>query len=332
MTVAPATILPDAIGRRVTSGTAVPVVVMRCTAGKGNTRGYTVRGCVRKRDVFVYDAAIDAFAVALLEEPRNGVLATELRLRSAAHRIATAFARFANEPVASALESVAEPIDLDGLRRIMDTALRRAERQRELASIAHELRSPVTSIRGYLDLLLDEPLNDAVQLRFLETARGEALRLGRLLDVISEISLLDGGALRQAATCAVGSAVDHAVDAVLPRAAARATSVRIVRRSRSSARVSFDDCVRATLNILINAIDVGARNVEVASLLVGKTVVVAVDDDGPGVDAFERGLIFQSGRRGAHSSNYAGSGYGLAVVDAIVRSRGGAIAVRSSRL
>ncbi len=194
------------------------------------------------------------------------------------------------------------------------------------------MRSPLTSIRGQLELLL-EPRGDApARLECLETARGEVLRLGRLLDGIADVSLLDGSAVRSGASCDVAPAIEHAVAAIRPRALAKCVLVRITRRARGAARVAADDCIRASINILQNAIDVGARTVHVASSGAGGRIAVTIDDDGPGVDPRERRAIFECQRRGLAGSNYAGTGFGLAAVAAIVRSYSGSVIVRASRL
>ena len=53
------------------------------------------------------------------------------------------------------------------------------------------MRTPLRAIRGYLQTLLDEPLDPASSRRFLEIARNETLRLGRMVDGMFAVSLLD---------------------------------------------------------------------------------------------------------------------------------------------
>jgi signal transduction histidine kinase len=84
-----------------------------------------------------------------------------------------------------------------GLRRLqqaVEEALRHGAGERErhafFTSIGHELRTPLTAIRGYLETLLDEELDPETARRFLETAQGEAARMGRLVDGLHELALL----------------------------------------------------------------------------------------------------------------------------------------------
>jgi signal transduction histidine kinase len=324
-----------AINRRVDRGTPVAVIALRGRPGVvrlGRNGRRSVVPLLRAGDVMMCEPHDGVYAVGLLSDPRDGVYASDRHVRSAAWRIAGVLREEIGSTFDSAFARVVRPASVRVLRHIVGEALQREERRRELAGIAHELRSPLTSIHGQLELLL-EPHGDVPgRLQCLETARGEVLRLSRLLDGIADVSLLDSSAVRPAASCDVAPAIDHAVAAIRPRAIARCVLVRVTHRARGAARVAADDCVRASVNILQNAIDVGARTVHVASSCAGGRIAVTVDDDGPGVDPRERRSIFECERRGRAGANYAGSGFGLTAVAAIVRSCAGSVAVRPSRL
>ncbi len=82
--------------------------------------------------------------------------------------------------------------DLNGdIAAALERGARDRERYEFFSAIGHELRTPLTSIRGYLETLLDEETDGQNRSRFLETARREALRMGRLLDGMFEFSLFD---------------------------------------------------------------------------------------------------------------------------------------------
>jgi signal transduction histidine kinase len=323
-----------AINRRVGQGTPVALIALRERAGvvRKSRNGRCAVPLVRAGDVLMHEPHRSIYAVGLLSAPRDGAIASDRHVRGAACRIAGALRESMGCAFESAFARVTRPVSARALRRMLDDAFCRDERRRELAGIAHELRSPLTSIRGQLELLLEPPGDVPGRLQCLETARGEVLRLSRLLDGIVDVSLLDGSAIRPDATCDVAPAIDHAVAAIRPRALAKCVLVRITHRARGAARIASDDCIRASVNILQNAIDVGARTVHVASSSAGGRVAVTIDDDGPGVDPRERRSIFECERRGRAGSNYAGSGFGLAAVAAIVRSCAGRVSVLPSRL
>jgi signal transduction histidine kinase len=324
-----------AITRRAEDGRPVALLALRRRLGTVRARrkgGRSVVDLVRAGDVLMHEPYEDVYAVGLLSEPRDGGDAGHRHVRRALCRIARAFGEDVGSPFESAFAWVAGPVSPRTLRRMLDEALAREDRRRELAGIAHELRSPLTSIHGQLELLLEPRCDVPARLRCLETARGEVLRLNRLLDGMADVSLLDGSAVRPAASCDVAPAIDHAVAAIRPRALAKCVLVRVTHRARGAARVAADDCIRASLNILQNAIDAGARTVHVASSCTGDRVAVRIDDDGPGVDPHERRAIFECERRGRAGSTYEGSGFGLAAVAAIVRSCAGGASVRQSPL
>lgn len=335
MTALSAGAFAGAINRRVEDGSPVALLALRGRPGTvrpvRNGRRSVV-DLVRAGDVLMHEPNEDVYAVGLLSEPRDGADAGDRHVRSALWRITGALREDAGCAFESAFAWVESPVWARTLRRTLDEALRRDERRRELAGIAHELRSPLTSIRGQLELLLEPRGDMPARLQCLETARGEVLRLSRLLDGIADVSLLDGSVVRPAATCDVAPAIDHAVAAIRPRAIAKCVLVRITHRARGAACIAADDCIRASVNMLQNAIDVGARTVHVASTCTGDSIAVTIDDDGPGVDPYERRAIFECERRGRAGAIYAGTGLGLAAVAAIVRSYAGSVSVRMSRL
>lgn len=334
MTALSAGAFAGAISRRVELGSRVPLIALRDRSGLRALRNgsRSVVSLVRAGDILMHEPSDGIYAVGLLSDPRDGADATDRHVRGAASRIAGVLRKHMGCAFETAFAWVALPVSANALRRMLDQALRRDERRRELAGIAHELRSPLTSIRGQLELLLEPRCDVPERLACVETARVEVLRLSRLLDGIADVSLLDGSAVRAGASCDVAPAIDHAIAAIRPHALAKCVLVRITRRARGAARVAADDCIRASVNILQNAIDVGARTVHVASSTAGGRIAIAIDDDGPGVDPSERRAIFECERRGRAGSNYAGSGFGLAAVAAIVRSCSGSVMVRPSRL
>src|SRR6516225_12395753 len=106
-----------------------------------------------------------------------------------------------------------------------------------VAAIGHELRTPLTSIRGYIETLLDGELDARTTRRFLETARREALRLGRLVEGMLEFSMLDLSELRRGASCDVVEQVRATVDAALPLALERRVTIRARLAQTAPARV-----------------------------------------------------------------------------------------------
>ena len=215
-----------------------------------------------------------------------------------------------------------------------DDALRERRIPRALlAAIGHELRTPLTSIRGYIETLLEGDFDPVTARRFLETARREALRLGRLVDGMLEFSLLDRSKEHACGTCDVVEQIVATIEMLSPMAAARRVTIRTQLPETALARVDGDACVHALANLIENAIKHGSERgtIEIACTDDTPYVAIAVEDDGRGVDERARTSIFAMGVRG-ETNGRAGRGIGLAVVNAIAERAGGDVRVESSSL
>jgi two-component system phosphate regulon sensor histidine kinase PhoR len=217
------------------------------------------------------------------------------------------------------------------LRRIdVERRARDRERQALFATVGHELRTPLTSIRGYIETLLDgDELDARTTRRFLETARREALRLGRLVEGMLDISMLDLSG--REGCCDVSEQIRATIDAALPLARERCVTIRARLLKAAPARVDGDACVHALLNIVENAIKHGREGgrVVIECARENPSICVTVDDDGPGIAPEDRDAIFVMGTRGPNAARQ-GFGIGLAVVRAIVERAGGDVRVGSS--
>ena len=169
--------------------------------------------------------------------------------------------------------------------------------------------------------------------RFLETARREALRLGRLVDGMLEFSLLDLSTEHARGTCDVVEQIVATIEMLSPMAAARRATIRTQLPETALARVDGDACVHALANLIENAIKHGSERgtIDIACARDTPYVAITIEDDGRGVDECARASIFAMGVRG-DTSGRAGRGIGLAVVKAIAERAGGDVRVESSVL
>jgi signal transduction histidine kinase len=202
-----------------------------------------------------------------------------------------------------------------------------------LPTLGHELRTPLTSIQGYIETVLEGQIDSQTSRRFLETARLEALRLGRLIDGMLEVSMLEVALPALADRCDVAEQIRATIDIIAPIARKRDVTIRTRSPKRVVARLDADQCVHALSNLVENAVKHGSEHgtVKVACRRAEPFVEVSVEDDGSGVDPAERKAIFTMGVRGA-GTDRTGSGIGLAVVKAIAERSGGDVRVESSSL
>ena len=201
------------------------------------------------------------------------------------------------------------------------------------ADVTHELKNPLASLRSAVDSL-DRVSDPALQRQLLDVVRGDVARLDRLIVEIAEISRLDAE-LSRARFDAID--IGGLIESLLPhweeRAAAAGVHLVFARPRAGSAVAAADESrlARAIDNLVDNAISFSLPGglVEIAAAEAGETVVVTVEDEGPGVPADKREAIFQR----FHSIRPDGeafgrhSGLGLAIVKATLEGHGGAIVV-----
>jgi signal transduction histidine kinase len=221
----------------------------------------------------------------------------------------------------------------DEVARLADTMnsmLARLEaasaRQREFVSDAsHELRSPVASIRAELEVALAHPTASSLQ----EVATGvlnETGRIERLVDDLLLLARIDEGTAPASETVDVGR--------LTRQAAALVVDVSVDVNVADGLLVTGNESELASVlrNLLHNAARHAVSSVAVAAAACDGTVVITVDDDGPGIPPAERQRVFQRFARLEHARSRVdgGVGLGLAVVDRVVRHHDGSVSVTDS--
>ncbi len=299
----------------------------------------TARDVVREEDLLAHDAGTDWFAIAMLAPARDGANFMSLDARAALERIARGISLVTERRVETGWHPLCEPSELLNFAKTIEYALERGAREREryefLATIGHELRTPLTSIRGYIETLLDGEADASTTRRFLQTARNEALRLGRLVDGMLDFSLLDlSPAPARGRAADIARTIASAIDALAPIAAERRIAIDVQIPRRLLARIDGDACMHAVLNLLENALKYGRSGgrVRVSAERVDPYIHVTFDDDGPGIAIDERDAIFVLRNRGSGTVMRPGRGIGLAIVRTIAERAGGRVWAESSTL
>lgn len=297
-----------------------------------------VSSVLRADDLVAHNSGSDVFVAALLTPTRDGNLPAPVDARSALARIAAAMEAATRLEVRTGWTIYDRAADAGDFDAVVERALERGAQEREryafFSSLGHELRTPLSSIRGYLETLLDEGVDTATRERFVRIAYNESLRLSRLVDGMFEISLLDLHATFPAP--AIGSlahALQAAHDACAASAAARGVAIAIDDTPAPRVAIDGDRLTLVLVNVLDNAIKHGRAG---GGVFVGigladpRTVRVTVDDDGPGIERADRERVFVLGERGSSAAN--GSGIGLALVRLILERAGGRVDVDESPL
>ena len=216
------------------------------------------------------------------------------------------------------LRALAEAIN--GLLARRDDAVARLERF--TGDAAHELRSPVASIRAQAEVAVAHP-DPALSDDTLRAIAGEAERLTTMLSDLLALARADAG--RRADPEPVDLLA--AVRAALARLPADGPVTELVAPAPAYVAAGPGEIALVLDNLLGNAARYAHTVVRVAVLPAGRWVRLLVDDDGPGIPAADRARIFDRFTRLApeHTTDGGGAGLGLALVDGLVRGRGGTV-------
>lgn len=216
---------------------------------------------------------------------------------------------------------------LDQMRR----RLRGLETARRdfIANASHELRTPIASLGGFIELLDDDPEPDAeTRHEFVRTMRGQIERLTKLSTDLLDLSRLDADALSlQSEPIDLGGLASE-VAAEFAAAAERHDS-RVEVEGGSQEPLAQADRARTAqiLRILIdNALKHTAPGTEISIAPASTTTeaCLTVSDDGPGIDPRSRDRIFD---RFYTADSVSGSGLGLAIARELARAMGGDVAL-----
>lgn len=231
-----------------------------------------------------------------------------------------------------------EPARHDEIGRLADTMNRMLDRldqgqkqQRQFVSdAAHELRSPIASIKQNVEVAAAYP-DQLSAAELAETVLAESVRLERLVSALLSLARLDE---RDAPSSDGPVDLDDIVFEEAQRLR-HTTSLRIDVTGVSAGRVAGDTSLltQAIRNLVDNAQRHAATTIALTLAESGSTVVLDVEDDGPGIPARDRLRVFERFVRldEARARDDGGSGLGLAIVDTIVTAYGGTVAVSDSR-
>jgi len=219
------------------------------------------------------------------------------------------------------------------------TEVRALERARRdfVANVSHEIRTPVTSIKGYAETLLnDRPADPETVDRFIDIMARQSARLCSLVDDILSLANLERAEVAGDATFGrvdLRGLIDTAVSVCVPKAAEKDLDVVIVCDEDIDIQGNEPLLEQAVINLIDNAIKysgMGTRiDIEVSRNDEG--VSISVRDSGIGIAAEHLPRIFERFYRvdRARSRKLGGTGLGLAIVKHIVALHNGRLSVES---
>ncbi|PWH06443.1 hypothetical protein DEO23_05595 [Brachybacterium endophyticum] len=214
---------------------------------------------------------------------------------------------------------------VDGARR----------QQQRTANVSHEMRTPLTSILGYLDLTLESPDLDTQTRNYLEVAdRNAEQMLNYVEDLLSGLAEAREDRALDARPTPLGILVRDACEALLPRAAGGEVELRCTIESEASILLDPPRMTQVLNNLISNAIKytLPGGSIDVRVHEVPGALEVQVSDTGIGMAPDEQANLFMEYYRtsAVAEGHIPGYGLGLSIAQRIVRAHGGQISVRST--
>jgi signal transduction histidine kinase len=225
------------------------------------------------------------------------------------------------------------PSDMpDGVRLVL--SLRRAERRRRVddarsdlvSTVSHEIRSPLTSVKGFTKTLLAkwDRFTDAQKRQMLATIEEDADRVTRLLGELLDVSRIDAGRLQLHRQMLDVPAI---ADRVIERMRVHSDGTRLSAGFPGEVPRLYadpDKVEQIFTNLVENAVKYGDGNVHLSAEVDDSEVCFTVTDEGPGIPASQLTTIFGKFFRRA-GERRSGTGLGLYISRGLVEAHGGRI-------
>ncbi|MEO6004023.1 MAG: ATP-binding protein [Opitutus sp.] len=257
--------------------------------------------------------------------PLRDVIAT-------AQRIVSTGELDARVPMPKRDDDVAELVRAFNTVLDKNAGLLRAMRE-ALDNVAHDLRTPLTRLRGTAELALRSVEGSGVQGEALADCVEQADDVLKLLRALMEISEAEAGMLRLDKTrCDLGALARSAAGLYTEVAEAKSVALSITINNELPVMADPTRLRQAIANLVDNAVKytpAGGR-VTLSTGMDGADAVVTVSDTGPGVPAPEQARVWERLYRGDSSRSERGLGLGLALVRAIIEAHGGRVSLRNA--
>jgi two-component system sensor histidine kinase KdpD len=196
-----------------------------------------------------------------------------------------------------------------------------------LNSISHDLRTPLVSITGTLSTLQDDEalLDRETRRNLIDTARGEAERLNRLVGNLLDMTRLEAGVMRvKAEPCDVQDVIGSALDRLADQTKERSI-VTDIPPDLPLVPMDFVLIVQVLVNLIDNALKYSPPDysIDISAQRAGAFVEIAVADRGVGIPREDLSRVFDKFYRVQHPGNVSGTGLGLSICKGIVEAHGG---------
>ena len=216
--------------------------------------------------------------------------------------------------------------------------IRESYRRQFVGNVAHELKTPIFNIQGYIDTLLDGAIDDSnINRKFLERANKSVSRMIYIVEDLDAITKLEGGKIDiEEEPVDIIELILDVVDQLEMKAKKRNVSLVVEdsRLSRYMVEADVEKIKQVLINLMVNAIKYGNEDGEVLvrTFDMDENILIEVADNGNGIPQKHLSKIFERFYRVDKSRDreQGGSGLGLSIVKHIIEAHNQSINVRST--
>ncbi|MBT8316089.1 MAG: sodium:proline symporter [Lutibacter sp.] len=273
----------------------------------------------------------------------NNVQIADARLVNFSEKLLTGSIGSASSRILISSVVKEEEISLKEVLNILDETQKATESNKQLQerdkqkdefldTVAHELKTPITSIRALSEILLeDESIESGVRNKFLSSILSESKRVNRLINNILDLEKLASGRGELILkTNSIKKTIKKSINAVNQLALSK--NVEINSKEITDLKLIYDEdrIQQVLINLLSNAIkfsDVNKGEVFVSTTIYQNNIQISVEDNGRGIAKDELGAIFKKFYQAKNQTilKPLGSGLGLAISKQIIESHNGKI-------
>jgi signal transduction histidine kinase len=204
-------------------------------------------------------------------------------------------------------------------------------RKEFIANASHELRTPIFSLGGFVELLEDDDPDPEARAEFVRTMRGQVERLRKLTVDLLDLSKLDADAIEiRPEPVALGDVARRVADEFRPVAEGHGSALDVADDAPEAASADPDRVAQIMRILIDNALTHTPQGtaISVTAQTQNGSACLVVADDGPGIEARSRDRVFERFYTG---DDVSGSGLGLAIARELAVRMGGSIELRSRR-
>ena len=224
----------------------------------------------------------------------------------------------------------------DSFNNMAESLANQEKSRREfIANVSHDIRSPLTSMRGFLNALMDGTIPADSQDKYLQIVLDESERLTKLANDILDISKIQSMEIELTKTkFDINELIRKTLITFEPRVTGKQIALRVAFADERNIVLADEEKIRRVIyNLIDNAVKFTDENghIHVETTAKGGKVFICVRDDGKGIGAEEQKFIFDRFYKAdaSRGEDKTGSGLGLSIVRAFVQAHEETIALES---